>query len=158
MSSSKRSTDDTIEETPDPREALRAYLSARGLKSTRQRDLIVDVFFGSEGHLRVDELLEQVRAIDSKVSQATVYRTMRLLKESGLALERRFGDGQARYEPSTEDEEHHDHLICLDCGQIIEFVDDRIESLQDEVAAVHGFAVERHKMELYGRCRDCRTN
>ncbi len=156
MSSSKRSTVDGKEETPDPREALRAYLSARGLKSTRQRDLIVDVFFGTGGHLRVDELLDQVRAIDSKVSQATVYRTMRLLKESGLALERRFGDGQARYEPSTESEEHHDHLICLDCERIIEFVDERIETLQEEVASAHGFVVERHKLELYGHCRDCR--
>ena len=157
MNSRKGSTSKTDEMT-DPRVALRTYLSSRGLKTTRQRDLIVDVFFGTEGHLRVDELLVRVRAIDPKVSQATVYRTMRLLKESGLAQERRFGDGQARYEPSAEDEEHHDHLICLTCGRIIEFVDTRIESLQDEVAAVHGYTVERHKMELYGRCRDCRPS
>ena len=140
----------------DPREALHAYLTEQGLKSTRQRDLIVDVFFATEEHLRVDELLDRVRAIDPKVSQATVYRTMRLLKESGLALERRFDDGQARYEPSVDDEEHHDHLICVECQRIVEFVDDRIETLQEEVAQAHGFSVLSHKMELYGRCKDCR--
>lgn len=140
----------------DPRQALRAYLAAQGLKVTRQRELIVDVFFEAGGHLRVDELLSRVRAIDPKVSQATVYRTMRLLKDSGLAQERRFGDGHALYEPSGDDDAHHDHLICIECGAIVEFVDERIEALQEEVAAAHGFEVTRHRMELYGRCEVCR--
>ncbi|MDF1565037.1 MAG: transcriptional repressor [Deltaproteobacteria bacterium] len=155
MSQDKNGTSTDEDQNLDPREALRAYLSEQGLKSTRQRDLIVDVFFASEEHLRVDELLSRVRAIDPKVSQATVYRTIRLLKESGLAQERHFGDGQARYEPSAQDEDHHDHLICVECGKIVEFVDTRIEKLQEEVAGEYGFAVVKHKMELYGICEEC---
>jgi len=147
--------DEKNDSTQDPRQVLRSYLSEQGLKATRQRDLIVDVFFGSGGHLRVDELLFQVRSIDPKVSQATVYRTMRLLKESGLAEERRFGDGQARYEPSGEEDEHHDHLICEKCGTIVEFIDEEIEKLQTEVASRHGFVIASHKMELYGLCPEC---
>lgn len=141
----------------DPNEALRAYMAERGLKSTRQRDLIARVFFRSRGHLNVDELLARVRRQDPKVSQATVYRTLKLLKESGLAEERHFGDGQARFEPADDRSEHHDHLICTRCGRIVEFVNADIEALQAEEARRHGFTVENHKMELYGVCEACRA-
>lgn len=140
----------------DRHEQLQRYLTDHGLKSTRQRDLIAEVFFGTSGHLRVDDLLEKVRKRDDRVSQATVYRTMKLLKESGLAEERRFGDGQTRYELADPGDQHHDHLICDNCGKIIEFVNDKIEALQDEVAEAHGFTVTDHKMELYGLCPECR--
>ena len=136
-------------------EILRRYLTEHGLKSTRQRDLIAEAFFDAETHVRIDEILERVRTLDPKVSQATVYRTMKLLKDSGLAVERRFSDGQTLYESSDQGEQHHDHLICTRCGKIVEFVDERIERLQKQVAEEHGFAVEDHKMELYGLCRDC---
>ncbi|RMG10790.1 MAG: transcriptional repressor [Deltaproteobacteria bacterium] len=139
----------------NPEARLREYLAQRGLKATRQRDLIARVFFESNTHLKVDELLERVRRHDPRVSQATVYRTMRLLKECGLAEERHFGDGQARYEPADAGGEHHDHLICTACGRIVEFVDDRIEALQEKVARDHGFVVTDHKMELYGLCARC---
>ena len=141
----------------NPEARLREYLSRRGLKATRQRDLIARVFFESNTHLTADELLARVRRHDPRVSQATVYRTMRLLKESGLAEERHFGDGQARYEPADAGGEHHDHLICTECGHIVEFVDDRIEALQDRVAAAHGFVVTDHRMELYGLCPACQN-
>jgi len=136
---------------------LRDYLVTHGLKSTRQRDLITQVFFEASGHLSVEQLLERVRAHDGRVSQATVYRTMRLLKDSGLAEERHFGDGQARYEPADSGDEHHDHLICTGCGRIVEFVNDQIESLQERVAAAHGFVVTDHRMELYGLCGGCQA-
>ena len=143
----------------NPREILRAYIAEHGLKSSRQRDLIAQVFFDSDGHLNVEELLERVRVQDPRVGQATVYRTMKLLTQVGLAQPHRFGDGHTRYEPAAPDEdEHHDHLICTACGSIVEFVDSRIEALQDKVAAEHGFEVEHHRMELYGICKKCRES
>ena len=137
------------------RARLASWISERGLKSTRQRDLIVDTFFNSEGHLSVDELLVKVSARDANIGAATVYRTMKILSEAGLASAPHFDDGQTRYEPAL-DRHHHDHLICTSCHKIVEFENERIEALQDEVAAQHGFEVTRHKLELYGLCRECR--
>ena len=139
----------------DPHQVLKEYLLRHGLKASRQREIIADVFFQAGGHLRVDELLQEVRKIDAKVSQATVYRTMKLLTDCGLAEPRNFLDGQTRYERSDEGGEHHDHLICTSCAKIVEFVDSRIEELQERVAVKHGFVVTHHKMELYGLCQSC---
>ncbi len=140
----------------DPRALLKAHMARRGLRPSRQRDLIVEVFLRAEGHVSVDELWQRVRAADPRVAQATVYRAMRLLVEAGLAIARQFGDGQARYEVIDLRRAHHDHLICTQCGAIVEFVDERIESLQEEVAERHQFTVTRHRLELYGRCPACR--
>jgi len=134
---------------------LGAWIEERGLKHSRQRDLIVETFFGMGGHVPVDGLVERVRARDPHVSVATVYRTMKLLAESGLAVARRFDDGQTRYEASSHGG-HHDHMICTACGRIVEFENERIEELQLRVARHHGFEVESHKLELYGRCDRCR--
>lgn len=136
---------------------LAKYMNERGLKSTRQRSLIIDTFFEAHGHLSVEEVWAQVRARDPKVSVATVYRTMKLLSESGLAHARNFGDGQTRYEPAVG-KHHHDHLICTSCGRIVEFENDRIEQMQDAVAKKHGWKVTSHKMELYGLCKDCQRS
>jgi Fur family ferric uptake transcriptional regulator len=133
-------------------ELLARYMSQHGLKSTRQRALIIELFFDLGGHLSVEELWTKVRQKDAKVSVATVYRTMKLLAQCGLAHARNFGDGQTRYEGVGE---HHDHLICTQCGTITEFEDDRIELLQERVARQHGFRVTSHKMELYGLCASC---
>ena len=138
----------------DRHAALEKYLSEKGFKSTRQRKLITDLFFATGGHQSVEELWAKVRETDHKVSVATVYRTMKLLAESGFAHARNFGDGQTRYE-SALGRHHHDHLICTRCGTIIEFENDRIEAMQDIVARRHGFRVQSHKMELYGICREC---
>ena len=135
-------------------EALTRYMAEHGLKSTRQRSLIIDTFFNTGGHLSVEELWNKVRALDAKVSVATVYRTMKLLHDCGLVHSRNFGDGQTRYEAAAG-RHHHDHLICTRCGTIIEFENDRIEMLQDRVARQHGFRVTSHKMELYGLCSEC---
>ena len=136
------------------RERLAVWIAARGLKTTRQRDLIVDTFFSQSGHLSVDELLGQVTARDATIGAATVYRTMKILTDSGLASARHFEGGQTRYEAAI-DRHHHDHLICTSCGNILEFENERIESLQESVAAEHGFTVTHHKLELYGLCRAC---
>ena len=140
----------------DPTGKLKAYIAKHGLKTSRQRELIAEVFFAGNKHLSIDELLERVRKVDAKVGQATVYRTMKLLTKSGLAEARQFGDGHTRYEAVEGGEEHHDHLICTSCGKIVEFHNTQIESLQDRVATQHGFVVTHHKMELYGLCQDCR--
>lgn len=137
-----------------PEEILNRYIARHGLKSTRQRTLILETFYSAGGHLSAEELLERVRVEDPKISQATVYRTLRLLTECGLAEARNFGDGQTRYEIASDD--HHDHLICTQCGDIVEFEDPEIEALQEKVARAHGFQMTHHKMELYGVCPSCR--
>lgn len=136
------------------RAMLLRVLAERGLKNTRQRGLILDAIEAAEGHLSAEEVWARVRTRDPRVSVATVYRTMKLLSESGLAHARNFGDGQTRYELSLG-KDHHDHLICTRCGTIVEFENDRIEQLQDAVARRHGWRVTSHKMELYGLCRAC---
>jgi Fur family ferric uptake transcriptional regulator len=136
--------------------ALGAYIEEHGLKHSRQRDRIAETFFAMGGHVSVEELVARVRRIDPRISVATVYRTMRLLADSGLAIARQFGGaGQTRYEAASG-KEHHDHLICTSCGDIVEFANERIESLQELVARRHGFEVESHRLELYGRCARCR--
>jgi Fur family ferric uptake transcriptional regulator len=135
------------------RRTLERYLAQRGLKSTRQRDSIVELFLAQTGHVGVDELLERARAEDAHVSPATVYRTMKLLVDCGLAQPRQFGDGLTRYERA----EGREHLICSRCRMIVEFEEPRIEALQDAVARRHGFAVTDHKLELYGLCAKCRA-
>jgi Fur family ferric uptake transcriptional regulator len=134
----------------DLKERWRAFLNDHGLNTTQQRELIVDLFLKSRDHISIDELLSRVRKRNKKVGYATVYRTLRLLVESGLANQRQFGDGQARFEVTGE---HHDHLICTQCSLILEFEDDEIERLQDRIAErLGGFNVTRHRHELYGLC------
>lgn len=132
---------------------LQQYMRKKGLRSTAQRRVVTDVFFSSPGHFSIEELLHEVRKEEPRVGYATVYRTLKLLKESGLAHERHFGDGVSRYEVHHEDE-HHDHLICTECGAIIEFEDDRIERLQLKLAEEKGFVLSRHRHDLYGVCKE----
>ena len=133
---------------------LGTWLEERGLKHSRQRDVIVEAFYAMGGHVPVDGLVARVRALDARVSVATVYRTMKLLAECGIAVPRRFDDGQTRYEPASG-RAHHDHLICTGCGRIVEFENEKIEELQIRVAHGQGFEVDSHKLELYGRCERC---
>ncbi len=151
-------TDDPRHETPSLdhfRELLAAHMAKRGLRSTDQRRLIVETFFHSPNHVSIEELLAQVRAQDPKVGYATVYRTLKLLTECGVAYERRFGgDGLTRYE-LADDSSHHDHLICVECGAITEFEEPKIEALQEEIATRYGFDLVSHKHEMYGICPAC---
>jgi Fur family ferric uptake transcriptional regulator len=138
------------------RARLNEYMSKHGLRSTEQRRLVTEMFFASSDHLSIEELLEQVRLEEPKIGYATVYRTLKLLKDCGLAFERHFGDGVSRYEVAWADE-HHDHMICLECEKIVEFEDDAIENLQHKVSSRLGFKLVRHKLELYGVCADCQA-
>lgn len=135
---------------------LASYLAGRGLKSTKQRDLILDAFLASGRHLSAEELYLLVKQSEPGIGAATVYRTLKLLAEAGLAQERRFEDGVARFEMISA-QKHHDHLICTACGTIIEFENARIEALQQAVARKHRFLVQSHKLELYGICAICRS-
>ena len=136
------------------RERLAVFIASRKLKTTKQRDVILEIFFDVPGHLSIEEIVEHARINGHKVGPATVYRTMKLLTEAGIASARHFESG-TRYEAAF-DRHHHDHLICVRCGDIEEFENERIEELQDRVARDHGFVVTHHKLELYGYCRTCR--
>jgi Fur family ferric uptake transcriptional regulator len=126
------------------------FLREQNLNTTQQRELIVDLFLRSHEHVSIDELLARVRKRNPKVGYATVYRTLKLLLDSGLASSRQFDDGQTRYEVAGA---HHDHLICVKCGLILEFENDEIERLQEQMAkSLGGFTVLRHKHELYCLC------
>ena len=137
-----------------PTEHLTEYLSGQGLKSTQQRDKILQIFVDAGRHLSAEELYEHVKKVHPGIGYATVYRTLKLLTNAGLAEERRFEDGFTRYEYKVSDG-HHDHLICTKCGAIIEFENKRIEALQQDVARKNRFKVQSHKLELYGLCAGC---
>jgi Fur family ferric uptake transcriptional regulator len=139
------------------RARLQTYMAKKGLRSTSQRRLIIDTFFEGAPHMTIEDLLAEVRTRDKGIGYATVYRTLKLLAECGVASERRFGDGLSRYELADEATTHHDHLICVHCGKIIEFEEPRIEELQDEIATRYGFEISSHKHEMYGTCSDCRS-
>jgi Fur family transcriptional regulator, ferric uptake regulator len=136
-------------------ERFKGWLTEQGLKYTRQRQAIAEVFFESGQHLSLDDLLELAKARHPSVGYATVYRTMKILAESGLATEHKFSEGLVRYEPAVEGE-HHDHLICVDCGRIVEYEDEEVERLQHALATRHGFRVVSHRHEIYGKCTTVR--
>jgi Fur family ferric uptake transcriptional regulator len=120
----------------------------KGLRMTDQRRVIAHVLSQSEDHPDVEELYQRASKIDDKVSIATVYRTVRLFEEAGILERHDFRDGRSRYEELTED--HHDHLIDLSTGKVIEFVDPEIENLQREIARRLGYKLVDHRLELYG--------
>ena len=121
---------------------------AKGLRMTDQRRTIAAVLQESADHPDVEELYARASAVDPKISLATVYRTVKLFDEADILEKREFGDGRARYE--TSDREHHDHLIDLHSGEVIEFVDPDIEALQEKIAAKLGYRLKGHRLELYG--------
>lgn len=133
---------------------FREYLGKHGLKITRQRELILDEFLRSPSHLSAEELYLRLRPSHPNIGYATVYRTMKLLADSGIASERHFGDRQTRYEPNIS-EEHHYHLVCNACGKIIEFEDDKIEALLKNTAQRYNFTLAHQRLELYGLCSEC---
>ncbi len=133
---------------------FKARISEEGLKATKQREEILAIFLNSSGHKNLAEIYAQVAKTNPKIGYVTVYRTLKLLARLGLATQRKFADGETRYEPASEGS-HHDHLICLDCGKIMEFEDQALEALQNGIAKRHRFRISHHRMELYGRCEEC---
>ncbi|WP_066554044.1 Fur family transcriptional regulator [Croceicoccus bisphenolivorans] len=127
---------------------IEAVCAERGLRITEQRRVIARVLSDSEDHPDVERLHERAVAIDPRISIATVYRTVRLFEEAGILDRHDFGDGRARYEASPES--HHDHLIDVETGKVVEFVDPELEALQRQIAERLGFRLVDHRMELYG--------
>ena len=130
------------------------YLKLNGLSMTPQRKVIVETFLETEGHFSADQLCALVKEKAPEVGQATIYRTLKLLVDSGLADTIDGLDGSALYEHAYG-HAHHDHLICVECNKKIEIVDDTIEKRQEEVAKEHDFELTRHRMYLFGVCSDC---
>lgn len=139
-----------------PAQQLSEYLAGQGLKSTSQRDRILEIFVDAGRHLSAEELHDRIKKVHPGIGYATVYRTLKLLAGAGLAEERRFADGFTRYEYKAVDGGHHDHLICTRCGRILEFENERIEELQRDVARRNHFQEQSHKLEIYGLCKECR--
>ncbi len=137
------------------RQIFRKYLERRGLKLTAERRALFDELFARHEHFEADELLVRLRAKHTKISRATIYRTLDLLVESGIVGRVRIGESGYRYERLRAGE-HHDHLICTECGRVIEFYEPRIEVLQDEVCDRYGFLAISHSHQLRGICRRCR--
>ncbi|MCS7213931.1 MAG: transcriptional repressor [Candidatus Calescibacterium sp.] len=133
-------------------------IKEKGYKITSQRKYIIDVFLKLGGHVSAEDIFEEIKRKSKKDTQAkrigiaTIYRTLKILKNLGLASERDFGDGRVRYEVSSE---HHDHLICKECGLTIEFMDEEIEQKQKYVAQKYGFLLVSHRHELIGICPNC---
>jgi len=121
---------------------------AKGLRMTQPRRVIAQVLEESDDHPDVEELYNRASAIDSSISIATVYRTVKLFEEAGILDKLEFGDGRARYEDAERD--HHDHLIDMNSGEVIEFVDEEIEALQEKIARKLGYELRGHRLELYG--------
>ena len=129
-------------------ETIEQKCIAKGVKLTDQRKIIAKIMSDSQDHPDVDELYRRASNIDSKISIATVYRTVKLFEEAGIVAKHDFRGGKARYEELNEG--HHDHLIDIKTGEIIEFVDEEIEKLQQKVADKYGYKLVDHKLELYG--------
>lgn len=129
-------------------ETIEARAGAKGLRMTDQRRVIARVLDDSDDHPDVEELYGRASAVDPRISIATVYRTVKLFEEAGLLEKHEFRDGRARYEDAERD--HHDHLIDLNSGAVIEFCDPEIEALQEKIAEKLGYRLKGHRLELYG--------
>lgn len=150
-------SEDTDIDVAQAMDTFRKRLQDAGLKSTRQRDTIVEAFFRLDTHISADELLEEVRKDTPTIGYATVYRTLKLLVEQDLAVPKNFGEGMTRYDPIHDQDADHDHLICVDCRKIIEFNDEILSARLLELASARGYKVRRKKLEIYAECEivDC---
>lgn len=131
------------------------FLREHGLPVTQQREAVAEVVFSSDGHLSVDEIERKLRDSGERIGKATVYRTLDLLVKSNLVSELDFSEGFKRYEHRLSREPQHEHLICEECGKVIEFRSEEVKEVERNISAVHDFHPSRHKLEIYGICADC---
>jgi Fur family ferric uptake transcriptional regulator len=150
--------DDTEAASPESlaeaRERFHRHLKKVGLKQTEQRDTILEIFVNTRAHMSVDELFRLVRERDSKIGITTVYRTVKLLAECGLASEVSFQDGVARYEHQLGRRSHH-HMVCTECGSSVEFFSPQVDKLEAEIGREFKYTPTRHTFQIYGVCGDC---
>lgn len=135
-------------------ELFRRYLRDHNLPVTQQREEVAAAVFFAGAHLSVGDIERALRQRGLRIGKATVYRTLALLATAGLVEEHDFGEGFKRYEPLAA-QSHHEHLICLSCGKVVEFSSDRLERMKALIAEEHGFRHHHHRLEIYGFCRDC---
>ena len=147
----------TPRERADLADRFRHYLQDRRLPRTRQRDRIAEIVFASEAHPSVADIQRTLAQGDDHVGTATVYRTLELLIASGLVRGHDFGDGFKRYE-ATPMRQGHEHLICVRCGTVVEFTNDRLERMLPIISDEHAFVHQRHHVEIYGLCSACRKH
>ena len=133
------------------------YLREQGLPITQQREAVAQVVFSATGHLSVEEIEQRLRQGEERIGKATIYRTLDLLVKSKLVEEHDFGEGFKRYEHRLSREPVHEHLICLECGTVLEFRSDEVARIEQRVLSDHGFEPARHRLEIYGLCQDCRS-
>lgn len=143
-------------EFQNEREVFLEHIQKAGLRKTTQRDLILEIFLRTEEHLSSEDLYRLVQKEDRNVGHTTVYRTLKLLTDAGLAREVRFGDGKTYYEHHYN-HEHHDHMICTDCGMVIEFFSPELEALQETMAEKFDFKLTHHSLRILGVCADCQS-
>lgn len=134
---------------------FRRYLKEQNLPVTQQREVIAEVVFASDRHLSVEEIEDTLRRGGKRIGKATIYRTLDLLVRSRLVVEHDFGEGFKRYEDRFSGGSVNQHLICLECGKVVEFEAWEIQEVQSRVTAAHGFKPTRHKLEIYGLCKEC---
>lgn len=139
----------------DAKEKLRQFLRTRGLRQSQPRDVVADVFLRTEKHVSTQELFELVKKKHKNIGYATVARTLKLLAQAGLCRIVDFGDGIQRYEHEYG-HEHHDHLICGDCGRFVEVFSRQLEKAQDQLIRKHGYEHVSHRLQIYGICPKCR--
>ncbi len=139
----------------DAKEKFRQFLRTRGLRQSQPRDDVADVFLRTEKHVSTQELFELVKKKHKNLGYATVARTLKLLAEAGLCRIVDFGDGTHRYEHEYG-HDHHDHLICSDCGKVVEIFSKKLEKAQDELIRKHGYQQVSHRLQIYGICPKCR--
>ena len=132
------------------------YLKSKGMLISQQRQQILDIFLKTEKHPTITDLYERVRKKYPSIGMATVYRTMKVICDAGLARQTDFGDGTKRFEHKYK-HQHHDHLICIQCGKVIEVQCPEIEKMQEHLAKKHKFAPLRHRMEIFGTCNSCKS-
>jgi Fur family ferric uptake transcriptional regulator len=142
-------------DTAAAKETLDAYLRQKKLRPTRERMLLLDEIMRTDGHFDADQLYASLSTKGLKASRATVYNTLDLLVECGLISKYRFGDSHSRYEKAFG-RPRHDHLICLDCGDIIEFVSDKLDRIQKEVCQENDFTLQNSTLQIFGTCSHCK--
>lgn len=136
------------------KEAFRNFLKEKNQHYTVQRSLVFEEFLRAKKHLSVEELYGIVKLKEPSIGQVTVFRTLKLLEEAGVATPVNFGDKTVRYELSFKTE-HHDHLVCMKCGKVIEVLDNKLEKRKDKICAKHNFSPSHHRLEIFGICQAC---
>jgi Fur family ferric uptake transcriptional regulator len=139
----------------EEKEIFHRHLKSTGSKITNQRDVILKVFLEADGHLTAEEIYQRAKGKDPMLGFTTVYRTMKLLAECGIARGEKFNDGHLRYEYDYR-QQHHDHLICTACGLVVEFYNECIETEQERITREFGFEMTHHSLKIFGLCERCR--